>query len=74
MGLLTLAKSANGLAGADWPMIGKGLASCPQCSPMAQGGLVLMAGMVALVITQSDKGGHQGEGLALIYWAVCSNT
>ena len=50
-------------------MIGKGLASCPQCSPMAQGGLVVMAGMVALVIAQSDKGGHQGKGLALIYFA-----
>ena len=35
---------------------------------MAQGGLVVMAGMVALVITQSDKGGHQGKGLASMRW------
>ena len=46
-------------------MTGIGLVDC---SPMAQGGLVVMAGMVALVITQSDKGGHQGKGLALICW------
>ena len=48
-------------------MIGKGLASCPQCSPMAQGGLVVMAGMVALVIAQSEKGGHQGKA-----WHQCA--
>ena len=35
---------------------------------MAQGGLVVMAGMVALVIAQSDKGGHQGKGLASMRW------
>ena len=35
---------------------------------MAQGGLVVMAGMVALVITQSDKGGHHGKGLASMRW------
>ena len=35
---------------------------------MAQGGLVVMAGMVALVITQSNKGGHQGNGLASMRW------
>ena len=35
---------------------------------MAQGGLVVMAGMVALVIIQSDKGGHQGKGLASMRW------
>ena len=35
---------------------------------MAQGGLVVMAGMVTLVITQSDKGGHQGKGLASMRW------
>ena len=27
-----------------------------------------MAGMVALVIAQSDKGGHQGKGLASMRW------
>ena len=46
-------------------MTGTGLVDC---SPMAQGGLVVMAGMVALVITQSDKGGHQGKGLASMRW------
>ena len=35
---------------------------------MAQGGLVVIAGMVALVIAQSDKGGHQGKGLASMRW------
>ena len=35
---------------------------------MAQGGLVVMAGMVALVIAQSDKGGHHGKGLASMRW------
>ena len=27
-----------------------------------------MAGMVAIAITQSDKGGHQGKGLASMRW------
>ncbi len=58
------------VAGTDWPMTGTSLASCPQCSPMAQGGLVLMAGMVALVITQSDKGGHQCAGIVWLSWMV----
>ena len=30
--------------------------------------VLVMAGMVALVITQSDKGGHQGKGLASMRW------
>ena len=30
--------------------------------------VLVMAGMVALVIAQSDKGGHQGKGLASMRW------
>ena len=45
------------VAGTDWLMIGKGLASCPQCSPMAQGGLVVIAW-------------HQYAGIVWLSWMV----